>query len=676
MKIQKFLFMRKLMQLIIFMLALPLCMVGQLNELKIVSFTVKNTLPASVESWSATPGSLLLVAQKNPQSRMDQVKLVIQIRNNGSIVCGNNFATAQITTLSTVRNFSTAELTNIMGTCKELSPGAYTLCAQFYNVDKLAISNEVCKDFKVEAPQEVEYSMPTLINPDDNKKLTEAEAKGALIFRWTPLVPKPREPVTYRLRVWQLMQGQNAITAAKANEPVLVKDVDNISQAAIGNFYTGPCKPPYLCDYVWNIQALNKATGKPFGKNNGNSEYFRFSIVEVQTGAIELLAPANKAVVSQAVADKPITFKWGPLVPKPKEPVTYRLRVWQLMQGQMPAQAKRENKPIIVEEVKDASEVNALLNRKYQPCKPPYLCDFIWQVEAITKTNSGSETIVASSNMSAFSIGNCEYNFKLKIDSVVCLKAEGANTIYKVCASSVYQSSTLNLSYTQAGTGFSATHPSYAPTYTVSGVSPLLTPQNSGASSTVNYCFNVTVPTSQTSIVIGLQGDDTNPNPNITCKPGADTLIQLPSCACNACDERNFTLNAPAPENIQYNNNILTLNQALLVTTNPVKTVKSIKADLVYFEMIPENDLCLPCNKDPKTYGHFTNGTNSTSWEGAPKNVTLDITTPTLVPCCAALFKWCIRYKVEFTDCTSCSKVICYEKKKEGCTKTTNNTLK
>lgn len=34
-------------------------------------------------------------------------------------------------------------------------------------------------------------------------------------FRWTPLVPKPKDPVTYRLKVWQLMQGQNGTQSMK-----------------------------------------------------------------------------------------------------------------------------------------------------------------------------------------------------------------------------------------------------------------------------------------------------------------------------------------------------------------------------------------------------------------------------------------------------------------------------
>jgi len=40
------------------------------------------------------------------------------------------------------------------------------------------------------------------------------------------VIPKPQEPVTYRVTVWQLMQGQTGAQAMKANQPIITKDVD------------------------------------------------------------------------------------------------------------------------------------------------------------------------------------------------------------------------------------------------------------------------------------------------------------------------------------------------------------------------------------------------------------------------------------------------------------------
>lgn len=93
----------------------------------------------------------------------------------------------------------------------------------------------------------------------ETQKEFKLDAVQPVTFRWTPIVPKPQEPVTYRLKVWQLMQGQNGSSAMKTNQPIVTKDVADITEATVSNLYTGPCKPPYLCDYIWSVEAL--ATG-------------------------------------------------------------------------------------------------------------------------------------------------------------------------------------------------------------------------------------------------------------------------------------------------------------------------------------------------------------------------------------------------------------------------------
>ena len=118
-------------------------------------------------------------------------------------------------------------------------------------------------------------------NPDamlaNDAVLTESDAMKAINFRWTPVIPGPQEPVTYRIRVWQLMQGQNGAQAIKTNQPIITKDVDNLTQTVINKLVTGPCVPPYLCSFIWNVQALSKG-GKPLGANNGTSANSSFSV--------------------------------------------------------------------------------------------------------------------------------------------------------------------------------------------------------------------------------------------------------------------------------------------------------------------------------------------------------------------------------------------------------------
>ena len=178
----------KKLKLLLLVLGVSLVASSQIN---IVSFTVKNTLPANIDSWLSTPGALILVAQKAPGQRIVEPRLVVQIRNGSAVICGNNPATARPVDPFDVRTFSTADLTGLLSNCHELKEGNYTICAQFFNADRAPISKEMCKDFKVEATN-TEYAPPTLITPDNGKKFTPQELQGVVMFRWTPLVPKAK----------------------------------------------------------------------------------------------------------------------------------------------------------------------------------------------------------------------------------------------------------------------------------------------------------------------------------------------------------------------------------------------------------------------------------------------------------------------------------------------------
>ncbi len=270
-------------KLLLLLLPAFLCLsvFAQPQQIKIVSFTVKNQLPASIDSWNSIPGSMLLVAQAQPGVRIPGLRLVVQIKSGGAVICGNSSAGGMLVDNFQARTFSVQELTGALTSCKELKDGTYTICAQFFNGERKEASQEVCKEFRVETPKETDFAPPTLIVPANENKFLKKDIQKPVTFRWTPLVPKPRDPVTYRLRVWQLMQGQNGVQAMQANQPIVTKDVENITQAVVaGNsIYTGPCRPPYLCDFIWSIQALNKE-GKPVGRNNGNSEPFVFKIAD------------------------------------------------------------------------------------------------------------------------------------------------------------------------------------------------------------------------------------------------------------------------------------------------------------------------------------------------------------------------------------------------------------
>ncbi len=377
---------------------------SQLQQIKIVSFTVKNQLPAVIDNWGNIPGSLLLVAQLPPNVSVKGIRLMVQIKGGGAIICGNNSAGGMPVDEFTTRTFSANELTSTLQGCHDLKEGSYSICVQFYNVDRVAISNEVCKEFSVESAREPEYTPPTLINPENGKVFTEAELSRPVTFRWTPLVPKPQQPVTYRLKVWQLMQGQNSTEAMRTNQPIVTKDVDNITQAVVNGIYTGPCRPPYLCDYVWQVQALNRE-GKPMGKNEGKSDSYTFKVETNTTTTTppQLIVPNDGKTFAANEMSAPVIFRWTPLVPKPQS-VIYRLKVWQLMQGQSGAQAMRTNQPIVTKDVDNITQ--AVVSGIYTgPCRPPYLCDYVWQVQAVDREDKPIGSNEGKSEVWAFKVG-------------------------------------------------------------------------------------------------------------------------------------------------------------------------------------------------------------------------------------------------------------------------------
>ena len=354
---------------------------------------------------------------------------------------------------------------------------------------------------------------------------------------------------------------------------------------------------------------------------------------------------------------KPILFRWKPEVAGEK--ATYRLTVWQLKQGQTGAQAKQNNKPILTKEVRNVSEVT-VANLPANPCKPPYLCDFVWEVE--TLDNNTRAIIRPNAAKQLFTFALLDDNINIKIDSldVGCCK-NGKQSIFirvvNMHTSKIAQVTAIR--YRVNGTGLLTTlNP-------VPLGLPFSIPANSSKvfTTSIDSCINT-----MTSIKLIVEANWPVDPDNINYETASDTL----RCACDACDSTHFVFRTPLPTSINYNaDNTLSFIQPMTVVV-PTKPIKRIEADLVYFEMTPENDFCIPCNKESATYGHFANGSNSQEWDRISRTMGVIITTPQLTPCCSAVFRWCIRYKVVFEDCTTCNKLVCYTKQKQGCTTNPN----
>jgi len=180
---------------------------------------------------------------------------------------------------------------------------------------------------------------------------------------------------------------------------------------------------------------------------------------------------------------------------------------------------------------------------------------YIWKV---TETSTG-----ISSSSSFFSFSGCEIDFIISNESIECLGYEGADRKFIICFDAIYSSASGDLTFTPPNglTVFDQTY-SYL-SYTLVSPNPTLVTQIGATTSTINYCFEVTVSSSVTSIGFGLQGDDLDPSP-IVCQPGVSALFDdLPSCICDDCDDKeltfdnlNISLNGSAGNQFNFDGNI------------------------------------------------------------------------------------------------------------------------
>ncbi|MEO9211137.1 MAG: hypothetical protein ABI208_08560, partial [Ginsengibacter sp.] len=262
---------------------------GNAQSYPISSITI--SLPpnpdAITANWGTATSMLTISAVAQSQGGrinplVEKSKILVIIKQDGKKICGaystSSAPDANFNSISKVWSGSNA--VGLLGKDCTLPPGNYELSVQFFRADGAAIiplSPEKTKPFTIKGNEQQSYQPPQNIMPTNGTILSVENYNKPITFRWIPIVPRPKDPITYRLRVWQLMQGQSGVQAMKANQPIITKDVDNITQAIITNLITGPCKPPYMCNFVWTVQALNK-DGKPLGMNEGKSEITQFSI--------------------------------------------------------------------------------------------------------------------------------------------------------------------------------------------------------------------------------------------------------------------------------------------------------------------------------------------------------------------------------------------------------------
>ena len=129
-------------------------------------------------------------------------------------------------------------------------------------------------------------------------------------------------------------------------------------------------------DYELSVQFFASGAAAPVPISEERTKPFTIMGADGQTyQGPQAIAPANGTALGDRDIQKPITFRWTPVVPPAAQnDVVYHLRVYELLPGQQPIQAVKGNSPVLEKEVKTTQ--------------------YMWPLPADYKTAAGAKTFV------------------------------------------------------------------------------------------------------------------------------------------------------------------------------------------------------------------------------------------------------------------------------------------
>jgi hypothetical protein len=247
---------------------------------------------ATLATWETQPDLITLVLQAQGAAGI-KAKLKTTLKTiDGSVAGEVDVLKMPVITIMDITRLSTKDVLPLVNTTfsgnvanvyrrtGRLPADNYQLCVQVLESESLRpLSEEVCRVFYVAAPM-----LPNLLMPANEAVLTKEIAQSAIMFRWTPLTPKPERPAVYQLQVFEVLDIQTPMQALRSNQPLLNTQVVGLTQyiwqpqLAMGNGID-------YKKFIWTIQTLDPNSLQPITETSnqeGRSEPFTFSIK--QTG--------------------------------------------------------------------------------------------------------------------------------------------------------------------------------------------------------------------------------------------------------------------------------------------------------------------------------------------------------------------------------------------------------
>ncbi len=265
-------------KLIILSYLIALC--WQIATAQVVTTLIVNKTPTNkIVNW-ANDNTIVSFIANNQTQEPFQVIIKTELKlADGTIIGNKDLAKANIFTLSPGNNLYYAKdvipinimmfsgtYNNIISNTGKLPEGYYQLTVQLVSPQGYApVTQPVSKNFLIPSVQ-----LPVLMKPYKGQVLNILEAQTAIIFRWTPKMPRTQELTNYRVQVFEVLSNQQDVQALRANQPLLDVIVKEQTQ------YIWRPQLSFIDDkhgkkFIWTIQTLDSAE-EPVTVINGNQE--------------------------------------------------------------------------------------------------------------------------------------------------------------------------------------------------------------------------------------------------------------------------------------------------------------------------------------------------------------------------------------------------------------------
>jgi hypothetical protein len=188
---------------------------------------------ARLSEWAANRATLTLIVTNQQSPKRGKIKVTVKAADGTEVSTtdltkaitqifpdGQTVLNAAVVYPLEIQKFSGKYQTSLNKTGK-LPSDSYQFCVDIIEEGSVVpLTTQKCASFFVAGLQ-----LPICMMPADNQVLDYAKASTAIIFRWTPIIPRPSSAVIYKLLVFEVLNNQQPMQALRSNQPILDKDI-------------------------------------------------------------------------------------------------------------------------------------------------------------------------------------------------------------------------------------------------------------------------------------------------------------------------------------------------------------------------------------------------------------------------------------------------------------------